>query len=367
VQVREQTYKVVPVEITKNEWRYQPGQPDSAQWVYGTLINYVVGLESTPENADLLQALSEADTIQLTISSGKMLAFKFSGRQWVARKSAPDVFQQLRPGLTLVLLGDKGDQRLVVTAGYLAGVEPTPEPGAELAKVGAPIQIGEARVKVLNGKLVKEAANLPAGQAYYLVDFFVEGLGPNKLDASLFQMDLIDGAGKRYALYVPASQAGTYGPPGGQLEPGQVLTATVGYLVPQTISGPLVVWTFSPRPGLTTPARVQLSLAGPAPTPEPRLLTTVQLNTVTYSEEHSQIVVTGGIGNPGSAVVTINQGDISLESGGAMVPLLSAEPALPIEVKPGESRAFTLRFGRPAPGAAVLRILNWSFELSGLQ
>jgi hypothetical protein len=368
LQIQDSTFEIKAVEIQKGVWRYQRGSPDSAQWVYGTLVNYVIGLEATTANTELVQALTEADIIQLTLANGRVLKFQFSGRQWIEQDAAADVFQQLRPGLTLALLGEKGTKRLVVTASYTSSVEPLPIPGNDLVNVGTWVQVGEVRVVAIGGQLVQEAFDLTPGYFYYLVDFSVEALGSNALDASMFQMDLIDGQGKRYALSVPASQAGQYGPAGGQLEPGQILTATAGYLVPDTITGPMVEWTFSPLPGSRAPARVQLALAAaPSPTPDPRSSVTIQVNTVTYGPGLTEIVIHGGIGNPTDRVVTVNREEVTLQSGTASVSLIEATPAFPWSISPGENRAFVLRFAQPSPGTAILKILHWSFELGGLQ
>jgi len=51
--------------------------------VYGTLVNYVVGLEANSDNTTLLQGITEADPIKLTALSGKVFSFRYSGRQWV--------------------------------------------------------------------------------------------------------------------------------------------------------------------------------------------------------------------------------------------------------------------------------------------
>ncbi|MBN1890465.1 MAG: hypothetical protein JW850_20900 [Thermoflexales bacterium] len=364
--IQQRTFAVTAVEIQQGQWKHRSGQPDSAQWVYGTLINYVLGLEASPENTALFQTLSEADTLQLVLANQRILTFQFSGRLWVEQNAASELFQQFRPGLTLALLGDEGAKRLVITASYVSGAEPTPSTGV-VATIGTAVQVGEARVSVLSGELIKQSPALPVGFAYYLVDFRVECLGPNTLDASMFQMDLIDGENRPYALSIQASQLGQHGPAGGQLSPGQVLTATAGYLVPQAISGPAVVWSFSSRPGLQAPARFQLALVEPIPTPNPRSLARIQIDSVGYSHDTTEILIAGGIGNPSDQVVLVAAEDVVLESGGARMSLNAADPVLPWNIAPGESRAFTLRYPRMAPGIATLHILQWSFELSGLQ
>jgi hypothetical protein len=364
--IQQRNFTVTAVEIQQGQWKYKSGQPDSAQWVYGTLINYVLGLEASPENTALFQTLSEADTLQLVLANKRILTFQFSGRMWVEQNAASELFQQYRPGLTLALLGDDGTKRLVITAGYVPGTEPTPVADA-VATIGTAVQVGEARVTVLSGQLIKQSPDLPVGFAYYMVDFNVECLGPSTLDASMFQMDLIDGENRPYSLSIQASQLGQYGPPGGQLSPGQMLTATAGYLVPQAISGPALVWSFSSRPGLQAPARFQLALVEAIPTPDPRSLVRIQIDSVGYSHDTTEILIAGGIGNPSGQVVVVVADDVMLESGGARMSLNAADPVLPWNIEPGESRAFTLRYPRMAPGTATLHILQWSFELSGLQ
>jgi len=108
IEIKGRQFKVIPVEVAKGAWPYQRGTlaGDKAVWVYGTLINYVIGLEASPDATMLLQDLTEADVIKLTTYSGRAVLFRYSGRQWVTVDKT-DVFRQMRPGLTLVLLGER--------------------------------------------------------------------------------------------------------------------------------------------------------------------------------------------------------------------------------------------------------------------
>ena len=116
--LRSRSFLINPVNVSKKEgrWNYN-ADSGKAEWVFGTLVNYLVGLPASQENTDMLQALSNADEITLDLSNGQTLHFKYSGRQFVSPSSA-DIFSQSRPGLTLVLLGATTEQRLVVTANY---------------------------------------------------------------------------------------------------------------------------------------------------------------------------------------------------------------------------------------------------------
>jgi hypothetical protein len=367
IEIKGRQFEVIPVEVAKGAWPYQRGtlSDNKAVWVYGTLINYVIGLEASPGTTTLLQDLTEADVIKLTTYSGRAVSFRYSGRQWVTVDKT-DVFRQMRPGLTLVLLGEKGNDRLVVSASYLVEGEATPV-GSALAKVGALVNVAGARVSAIGGRLIRNVAGLPAGNAYYQVDFSVTATGPGVLDASLFQMELGDAAGKRYALSVPASQAGSYGLPGGQLLPGITLTATAGFVVPDDLPGANVIWIFSPRVGDASPARFQLAVAGPPPTPDPRSRVVVQVTGARYSNDTAEIIISGGAGNSSKEPVTVSLSDISLQAGGSLVQVTVTEPGLPWVLQPGQNLAFTIRFARPPAGTAVFRMLQSSFELSGLE
>jgi hypothetical protein len=367
IEIKSRKFEVIPVEVDKGAWPYQRGTlgDDKAVWVFGTLINYVIGLEANPGNTTLLQDLTEADMIKLTTYSGRAVSFRYSGRQWVTVDKT-DVFRQMRPGLTLVLLGEKGNDRLVVSASYLVEGEATPV-GSTPAKVGMLVDVAGARVGAMGGRLIKNVAGLPTGNAYYQVDFSVTATGPGALDASLFQRELIDAAGKRYALSVPASQAGSYGLPGGQLLPGITLTATAGFVVPDNLPGANVIWTFSPHAGGASPARFQLAVAGLPPTPDPRSLVAVQVTGARYSNDTAEIIISGGAGNTSKEPVTISLSDISLQAGSSLVQVTVTEPGLPWVLQPGQNLAFTIRFARPPAGTALFRMLQSSFELSGLQ
>jgi len=367
IEITSRKFQVLPVQVAKGTWPYRPGTlgDDKAVWVFGTLINYVIGLEANPGNTTLLQDLTETDVIKLTTYSGRDVSFRFSGRQWVTVDKT-DVFRQMRPGLTLVLLGEQGNDRLVVSASYLVEGEATPV-GSTSAKVGMVVDVAGARVGAIGGRMIKNVAGLPTGNAYYQVDFSVTATGPGALDASLFQMELLDASGKRYTLSVPASQAGSYGLPGGQLLPGITLTATSGFVVPDNLPGANVIWTFSPRAGEAAPARFQLAVAGPPPTPDPRTLVAVQVTGARYSGDTAEIIISGGAGNTSKEPVTISLSDISLQAGGSLVQVTVTEPSLPWVLQPGQNLAFTVRFARPPAGTALFRMLQSSFELSGLQ
>ncbi len=67
--------------------------------------------------------------------------------------------------------------------------------------------------------------------------------------------------------------------------------------------------------------------------------------------------------NTGQEPITLTVDDISLTPEGRQtLPLHSVEPALPVEIQPGESQAFSLTFPKPPAGASVFRIWDFSVE-----
>ena len=67
--------------------------------------------------------------------------------------------------------------------------------------------------------------------------------------------------------------------------------------------------------------------------------------------------------NRGPRPISLTANDISLTpENAAPIPLLSVEPALPREIKPGADETFYLTFARPGVNVAVLRILTFSSD-----
>ena len=94
-------------------WVPSTNQPDTATWIYGTVVNYVLGLPDSVDNRALFDRLVPGDNIVLTTRANNTLQFDFNSRE-VVFTTNQDIFAQHEPGITLVLMGTQGDQRLVV-------------------------------------------------------------------------------------------------------------------------------------------------------------------------------------------------------------------------------------------------------------
>jgi hypothetical protein len=363
LRLRSRSKSIVPVTVEQGNWS-PTADVERAEWVYGTLVNYVIGLPASQENSDMLQALSEADEIVIDLSNGQTLAFRYTGRQFVSAGST-DIFAQSRPGLTLVLLGDNNNQRVVVNAGYLADSEVGQAVSGSLAQINTPIELGSTKVTVTSARLVYNAPGIEVGKAFYLVDFMVENIGADVIDAADFVFELQDYANQKYKLTEAASALGPNRAPKGQLLPGIANTFTSGFEVPTNVTGPVLVWVFRPNAQFRAQASVAVPLIGPTPTPDPRTKLTVQITQAYFNADQTEMIIVGGAGNPGGAPITLSAADISLSTpDGVFAVIRGSTPPLPFNVGPGQSLSFTLRFSRLPGTAAVLKVLLASFELN---
>lgn len=367
--VKGTSFTVEAVTVRDGRWQLARAGAESAEWVYGTVINYVIGLYPTDETTALVEGLAEGDPIVLKLSNSSQFNFRVSGRQRVPSDATTGLLQQSRPGITLVVLGEGGADRFVVTGLYDADQEPLTVGEAGLARVGTPVQIGQWRVTVLSGRLV---SNIDAGnplQSYYFVDFTVEYLGNDPISADTFDLKLVDGVRAEYIIDRDISGRGAYSPPGGLIAPRNPTSFTAGYRVPTGVPGPSLTWAFKPAPDAEQAARFEVPIIKPTPTPEPRTqITVVNCCTAILSEDQTLLILSGGIGNPTQASVTIDQVDISLNTpDNVFSDLRTADPPLPWVVEPGTTMAFRLHFTRPPGLSAVFRVVNQQFELTNLR
>jgi hypothetical protein len=363
--VRDRTFDITPVAVQKGKWPVSDGQDGSATWVFGSLVNYLIGLPNTTANKDLLQAISEADAITLELSDGQTVQFKFDAQQMVSPNNK-DIFSQQHPGITLLLLGDDGEQRLIVTGAYdVEKSEANRSVPSNVVAINTPVEIGPVRVKVLGGRLVENAPGIPVGSVFYLVDFTAENIGEETVSAADFQIELMDYARQKWPMSATASKLGPNPPPGGQLLPGLSAPFTAGFEVPSNITGPILTWVFRPTTSFKGQANVAVPLLGPTPTPDPRSQLRVQISQAYFTSDQSEIVVVGSINNPTSALIPVGPADIVLSTPeGILATMNNADPGLPWRINSNDTLNFTLRFSRLPSRTALLTILNNSFELT---
>jgi len=357
-----ESFPVEAIVLDEKGWTYPTGYPGTAAWICGTVVNYVVGLEPTPENEALLVGLRPGDEIKLRLSNDAVLIFRFAQQGEVAANEA-GVFEQFRPRLTMILEQEDGAWR-VATADYVSETEPVQPSSGTLAQPGQQVRVGGAQVTVVRGHAERSRPELLPGTMYYLVEFSVENAGAEPLDANAIAMQLQDGVGNRYLLSPAASAAGDHGPLGGEIAPGATVSGTAGYLVPETLAGPTLIWTFSPVPGSELRANVSIPYETET---VPAGHAEVTITDAFLSSGNDVLMIEGEVRNTGGQPFTVEVGYISLSSSAGMSELRMAAPPLPWTIQPGQTQVIELQYAKPNASTALLSLLGYSFEIQGLQ
>ncbi len=359
---------VMPVLPEQAGWTYPADGSGSATWICGTVVNYVLGLETTPDNESLLTNLRPGDEIKLHLSNGVVLFFRFVERREAEANEAA-VFAQLRPRLTLILETENGGWQ-VATADYVAETEPVqpPQPGTQVLP-GQPIRVGDAQVTVSRGHAESGGEGQAAETMYYLVEFSVENVGAAPLNADNFAMQLQDGVGNQYLLSPAASSAGEHGPLSGEIAPGATVQGTAGYVTPKTLAGPTLTWTFNPQPGSELRASVSIPYEGegggevePASGQAEVRITDAFLNSA-----GDKLIIEGEVSNVGETPLVVELSDVSLTSSSGIGELRVAAPPLPWTIEPDQTQVIELQYEKPEASTALLALLGYSFEIQGLQ
>ncbi|MEJ5310208.1 MAG: DnaJ domain-containing protein [Anaerolineae bacterium] len=342
-------YPVVPVMPDQGRWPLPHEQQSVAVWLYGTVINYVVGLPYAPTNESVLAGLTSADRLVLTLDNGSVLAF---GAPQVQRIDAADLspMAQNRPGLTVMMLDSEQATRLIVQARYL----PEESTFAQDQRVdGLKVEILETRV-----------TNEDAAMIYFIVEYQVTNESNQDVNASFFDMVLEDNAGQRYTLDPTATNLGQYGPLTRILTHGEKAAGSAGYAVPRNMPSP-VTWIF--RSDTLSANSTQFALTYEAPQPGPAI-PDVQLSDVFDDPTRNVIVINGTIYNDGESPLVVTLDNIKFTYSGGIGTLQASTPLLPWNIGPDGFQDFEVQFSRPVGvDSAILEMLGFTYRIEGLQ
>ena len=349
LEMAKQTFPVIPVTLDENRLPLPSEGQEVLVWIYGTVVNYVIGVPHSTTPASLLSGLTSSDRISLTLDNGTQLIF---GSPQVQRLPADDTtpLAQNRPGLTLLLLGGAEADRLIVQAHYL------PEAGHTL---GDEQQVGELRITVLNSGALPDAGE---GRGF-VVEFQVANEGAEPVDTAAFDLALEDGAGQRYPVNAEISALGDAGPLPGTIAAGATVAGSAGYRIPDDLQPPLV-WVFRADPTSARNLRFSLAYQPPLPSPaQPQ----VTLTSAFIDEQRNVIVINGSVWNSGESPLAVTLDNVKLTSGAGAAELRAATPTLPWTIPGGEEQDFEVQFSRPGDAESVLLdIWGFTFEIEGL-
>ncbi|MCP4359480.1 MAG: hypothetical protein GY796_15835 [Chloroflexi bacterium] len=250
LEIKGVSFIVQPVTIKVGDWP-PPDIERAVSWVYGTVINYVMGLNGTASNKELLASLQPGDQLLLRMSTGDAYRFVYADTVKVSPQASEVFRQNNRPGLTLVLLGDEtSETRVVIRGVYVPDTELKLDPQAPVkpALPGKRVVLDDKiQLTYLDRKVVPAPETL-GGYAYLGVNYVIEYVGGGDLPlltASFIHHVEFDGL-----LYpmVSVEEAAAYPALPETLLPDLPYTTTVVYAVPKDILRQEIVWEFSADP-----------------------------------------------------------------------------------------------------------------------
>jgi hypothetical protein len=346
----------------QGSWTPVPANETTSVWVYGSVINYVFGLDDSEENRALLERLVAGDEIVLTTRSEASSTFVVSRRQEVSSDNR-DIFAQRSPGVTLVLLEeDTGEQRLVVQGRYVVSDAKSDSQAGTVVELGETAQLEGLQITVTGVSFQFDRPEAPAGLAVFHVDLQIQNVGVTAVDANSLSLVLIDDFGNLYALNPTASQIGNNPPLSGSIQPGQTVVATAGYQIPTGITSSVLRWQVTIS-GTGSQIEVILPLGETVASPQQASVLVQEVNIVNNGTD---LLIVSQITNLGSQPLLVDVTDVSLTSSGTVYLMLSVNPAFPWTVPPGQTIQFAVTFQRPPGSEAIFTVLGQSFQLTGL-
>jgi hypothetical protein len=361
------SFDVKPLGVNKDgEWTdYDPNNKRAAYWAAGTLVNYVIGLHASTDNRTLYDSVLPNDLISVDSAIGPQ-RYRVVSKTKIKADDVSLLADQSSPRLTLVMLGESGDERNVIVAQYTdEGTPNTP------VAINTPVNLGDVRVSASETILVPGGrVGLAEGRNLYQVNIRVTNIVTRILDAAQFYTELQDGQGNKYQLSVPgAAASGGKGWAKGALAPEQSIEITAAFEVPNAMQGPYLQWRFATDAQnpyvavVALPYRPIFVEPTVQPTSAPR--TRLDVSDVVITPEGTEIKIVGKIANLTSATLKIGQTDMAFKTAdGAQSPLNAYVPELTWEIPAGEELVFSVTFAKPATLPATFTLLDQSVQIA---
>ena len=355
------TFEISTERVTEGGlWAPSLNSNDSAVWVNGTVINYIIAIAYTEENVALMQTLEQSGDIVLKTRTDERL-FSFNSREIVPVEKK-EIFAQTKPGITIVLVGLGKDEpnRLVVQGRYQVDQSAdfsAPTMQTQAIELGQEITLGQIKLNPLAFANKEQEGNF----SHFLVDYQLTNQGTASFDTQPLVFALSDSAGNRYTTNKEASGTGNYLPLPESVESGQSVTATVGYQIPDGVNSADLTWVVEYA---EEEAIVEVSDPTSKETESKPILAEVQLLT-TGLIDASTILIEGQIRNNDTRTLTVQATDLSMTSESTVYSILSTSPGFPWIVEPNQEIPFTITAQRPYnTEQATVTILNQSFGLT---
>jgi hypothetical protein len=350
LEIKGVSFIVQPVKVGVGDWPL-PEAERAVSWVHGTVINYVMGLEGTPANEELLASLQPGNQLLLRMSTGVVYRFIYADTVRVPPQAA-EIFWQNRPGLTLVLLDDPAETRVVIRALYVPELDLDAQDETPLKRVtpGQRLVLDDRlRLTYLGSDLVPAPETLQ-GYAYLGVNYVVEPVGSEGPLLTAAFMHHIEAEGLTYPM-VSADEAAPYPALPERLLPRQPVTTSLVYAVPLSVLRQELTWEFAadPAEGETVQAII--------PPYEGLLAPAVAVKQVEMDNGVFILTleVTAALHN-----ITLHSSDLRIQ-GGALSPVGNY---FPWRVPAGEQEEFMLLLTPDGSGQVTLMLLEQGIEVT---
>lgn len=359
LEIKGVSYIVQPVTVQTGDWP-RPEDARAASWVYGTQVNYVLGLEATPENKRLLASLKPGDEILLRMSTGPTYRFAYVDAVRVSPQ-ASEIFSQVRPDLIVALVGDEGQPaRIIIRAVYLPGRTDSDGEMAPVtvATLGEPVQVGDSLRLTCLGYEARVPPGVAPGYVQLAVRFVIENRLTEPLMTTAFAHQ-VRVADLTYPALNPGPTAQTAVTDSTGAEPGwpislaggQVLTSTASYAIPEAALKEDILWQFASDP---TGPTVQVLLSPY----QGRLEPTVSVIAVKM-QAGEILAIHLVLQAPELHALEISPADLTL-TGATLAPTRNT---FPWRLAAGEGQEFTL-FVIPEISPLTVGLLDQGFEIS---
>lgn len=346
-------FVIQPINIKVGDW-LPPDVDRAVTWVNGTVINYVMGMNATSENKELLASLIAGDQFLLRMSTGQAYRFVYADTIRVAPQ-ASEVYGQNRPSLTLVLLGSNEETRIVIRALYvpdadLISLTDTSSPVKPIRPNQRVVLDDRVAVTFLGNEVIPAPDTL-RGYAYMGVNCIIEYLdhtttGPLLTSSFIHHIEF---EGLTHPMV--AVNKTRYPVLPENLQPHTPVTVTLVYAIPESNLRQEMLWGFIANPAMGTTAQAIL------PPYEGPLAPVVEV--LDYVMEDKGITLT--------LKITAALHDVELATSGLQIQGGMLSPTgnhFPWRIPFGEARAFQLILNPDKSQKLTVILLDQGIELS---
>jgi len=294
------------IELT--EWLFDPN-PDVVSWISRTNIRPVLGIPYSEANEEFIRSLGPGTSFSLRMNTGTELDFNFTSSGEIGRQDT-SLFQQVEPGIVLVLIGEFGDDNLPTSTRYVVSASYNPDESLDLASFsGLPANVGDLvrlpalSVTVHSSYIVPVSSNSPSDFMYAVLDMTLVA-GEEDVPLTTYQW-FLDVGDTRYSPDLSLTSGTTHSGMPATLGAGDTVDVSIVFLVSRFEGDALFL--FAPSGIASEQVLVPFN---PAPIPVTVESLDVQLRRIWRDGSHVYVDVR--VYNPNAEAISLDLDDIGI-------------------------------------------------------